>query len=371
MTAGVLDGVGQLVGHPVGHRAAPAGVGEDVHGGKIGCFDHSQGFRKLLLCLACKAADQVGGDGGPVKILTQQTAALQKSLRRVLSVHPFQGGIAARLEGQMEVGAEVGQGRRPTAEILGDGAGLQTAQPHPQGGDGMAESFQQVDEGDIPFQILSPAGDFDAGENDLVVPCLGKRLGLGHSGVNGFAAHRPTGEGDDAVGTEVAAPVLHLEHGPGPPLQPPGGEGLKDPAAEGIIQGHRLLPGACQLLQQVQKSPPVSAAAAATHSGSRTLARKDSSGCCWQTCVLERAAVWTITSGRSAVMKRRTAVSSAVRRKSGGKAESSNRPRHISRMRAPTKPPAPVTRIFFIGSSPHRTRNSSSTKTTAQQATDT
>ncbi len=45
------------------------------------------------------------------------------------------------------------------------------------------------------------------------------------------------------------------------PSSPPGGEGLKDPAAEGIIQGHRLLPGACQLLQQVQKSPPVSAAA--------------------------------------------------------------------------------------------------------------
>ena len=53
----------------------------------------------------------------------------------------------------MEVGAEVGQGRRPAAESLGDGAGLQTAQPHPQGGDGMAESFQQVDEGDIPFQL--------------------------------------------------------------------------------------------------------------------------------------------------------------------------------------------------------------------------
>ena len=86
-------------------------------------------------------------------------------------------------------------------------------------------------------------------------PGLGRRL------LHRQGAHRPPGIGDDAVGAEVGAAVLHLEHGPGPPLQPPGGEGLKDPAAEGIIQGHRLLPGACQLLQQVQKSPPVSAAA--------------------------------------------------------------------------------------------------------------
>ena len=43
---------------------------------------------------------------------------------------------------------------------------------------------------------------------------------------------------------------------------------------------------------------PTSSAPFATHSGSRTLARKESSGLCWQYWVL-RAAVWTMTSGCS------------------------------------------------------------------------
>ena len=87
----------------------------------------------------------------------------------------------------------------------------------------------------------------------------GQGVGLGRRRRDGLAAHRAPGEGDDAVGAEVAAAVLHLEHGPGPPGQPSGGEQLKVVALQGVIHRHRRLrrtPDA-PLLQPVQKGQPV------------------------------------------------------------------------------------------------------------------
>ena len=73
----------------------------------------------------------------------------------------------------------------------------------------------------------------------------------------GRGAHPPPGVRDDAVGAEVDAAVLDLQHGPSAALQAAGGQDLKGAAVEGVVQGGdglALLPGA---LQQTGEAQPV------------------------------------------------------------------------------------------------------------------
>ena len=136
--------------HPVGHLSGPRrpfllhrrrqlghgrrlgagadGVGEDVHGGKAALFDERQRLGEFLLRLAGEAGDEIGGDGGAVEIFVQQPYRFIEPGGVVSAVHALQGGVAAGLQRQVEVGAEVGELRRTAAEVLGDGAGLETAQ---------------------------------------------------------------------------------------------------------------------------------------------------------------------------------------------------------------------------------------------------
>ena len=126
-----------------------------------------------------EAADQVGGESGPVKVPAQEPAGLQKSGRRCIS-----GSSAARWR-RSRTGGPGGSGGtgcpgacRPAAEVLGDGPGLQAAQPHPAGRGRAAHRFDQVDEGFAGVQVAAPAGDLDAGDHDLVVARLGQGVGL-------------------------------------------------------------------------------------------------------------------------------------------------------------------------------------------------
>ena len=69
----------------------------------------------------------------------------------------------------MELGAQVRQRRRPAAEVLSDGAGLQTAQPQPHPRCRCRHRLQQVDQALAVFQVLAPGGDLDAGQHNLPV----------------------------------------------------------------------------------------------------------------------------------------------------------------------------------------------------------
>ena len=165
----------------------------------------------------------------------------------------------------MEVGTEVVQRRGPAAEVPGDGPGLQgpQAQPHvPRRG---GHRLQQIDEACPVPEVLAPGGDLDAGEDDLPVALLPQPAGLLHSGLYGQGTHRPPSVGDDAVGAEVDAAVLHLQHGPGPLPEAPGGQDLELTAAEGLVQLDHRLPLPDRRLQQVQKPHPVPGAGDQVH----------------------------------------------------------------------------------------------------------
>ena len=249
------------LGHIRRLGARADGVGEHVHGREAALLQKRQGGGELLLRLLGEAADHVGGDGGVVKVPPQQVHGLPEPGGVVPAVHPMQGGVAAGLQGQVEMGAQVGQSRRPAAEVLGDGPGLQAAQPQPQPGRGRRNGLHQVDEAGAVAEILAPGGDLDAGEHQLPIALGLKLAGLGYRLVQGQGAHRTPGKGDDAVGAEVHASVLHLQHGPGPGGQAPGRQHLEAPPPQGVIHRH---PGGAVpdlLLQQVQKGHPVPGAA--------------------------------------------------------------------------------------------------------------
>ena len=78
--------------------------------------------------------------------------------------------------------------------------------------------------------------------------------GLGHGCLHGQAAKPAPGVGDDAIGAEIHAAVLNFQHGPGAAGDSPGGQLLKVPPLEGLVNagaalacGHGLLHGLHQL----------------------------------------------------------------------------------------------------------------------------
>ena len=155
----------------------------------------------------------------------------------------------------MEVGAQVGQGGRPAAEFLGDGTGLQAAQPHPAFRGGGAEGLHQIDERAAVPEVRAPGGNLDPGEHQLPVTLTGKAFRFTDRVRQRQGTDGPAGVGDDAVGAEIDAAILHLEHGPGPSLQSTGAQALIGPPAQGVVHPDQRLcqPRPGQVLQRVQK----------------------------------------------------------------------------------------------------------------------
>ncbi|MPM96693.1 hypothetical protein SDC9_143858 [bioreactor metagenome] len=121
----LLDRIGHLSLHPGRRGAGPAGIGKNVHGGKPAAADKVQRALKLPLRFPRKAHNQVGGNAGAVEMRPQQLQRTGVAPGVVFPVHPPEGLVAAALERQMEVGAQIGQRRRPGAKLRGNGARLQ------------------------------------------------------------------------------------------------------------------------------------------------------------------------------------------------------------------------------------------------------
>ena len=86
--------------------------------------DECQRSFKFRLRLAGEADDQVGRDGAAGEIAVQQLDALQIARGIIFPVHPAQDAVAAALEAQMELRAEVFKAGERLAEFLVDGARL-------------------------------------------------------------------------------------------------------------------------------------------------------------------------------------------------------------------------------------------------------
>lgn len=254
----LLDGIGHLAGHLGGRSAGATGVGEDVHGGKAALLDEVQGLLEFILRLAGEAYDKVGGNGRAVIDFVEELHALIIPGRVILPVHPGKHRVTARLHGKMEVGTQVLQRGAAAAEVLRNGPGLQRAKAYTDvGGHRLTDGFHRVNEGGLSLQILSPGGNLNAGEDDLLIACLHQRFGLYSAIGQGQGADAATRIGDDAVGAEIDAAILDFQHGPGAALQPSGGQVLKGAALEGVVQNGDALVFLPGLLQQIHKAGAV------------------------------------------------------------------------------------------------------------------
>ena len=153
----------------------------------------------------------------------------------------------------MEVGAEVLMPRQGLAEGPVHHPRLQGTQADADVPGRPADRVDQRAQTGLLRQVPAPGGDLDARDHDLPVALLTEGNRLRHRLVQRQGPHRPPGVGDDAVGAEVAAPVLHLEHGPGPLPQTAGGQPLEAAALQRLVQALAPLPGAQGLEHLLQK----------------------------------------------------------------------------------------------------------------------
>ena len=87
-----------------------------MHGRKAAPAEERQALGKLLLRLSGKAHDHIRGDPGAVEERPEELHALFIPRGIVFPVHPAERGVAAGLHGQVEVGAQVGEGGAPAAK---------------------------------------------------------------------------------------------------------------------------------------------------------------------------------------------------------------------------------------------------------------
>ena len=231
---------GELARHGGGGRSRAAGIGEDVDHGKAAGAGKGEGFGEFLLRLAGEADDQVRRDGAAGEPFLQHADALQIARRVIVAVHAAQHAVAAALQAQVELRAEIRARGKAAAEVLVHHARLERAKAHAELRYGPADGFDQIGKRAAVLEIAAPRCDLDAREHDLAVAL--QRARLLHGLRQRQRAHRPAGVGDDAVGAEIAAAVLHLEHGAGARAEAPGRERLKGAAAHGVVQ-QDLLPG--------------------------------------------------------------------------------------------------------------------------------
>ena len=101
------------------------------------------------------------------------------------------------------------------------------------------------------------------GDHDLLITPLCQFLRLCHRQFQRRAADGATGIGNDAVGAEIDAAILHLHHGAGTLFQTARGQDLEFPAAQGVVHTFPMGAVLCRFQQQTQEF--LTAAAAANH----------------------------------------------------------------------------------------------------------
>ena len=154
------------------------GVGKNMDLREAAAADIVQGSGKLLLRFPGKTHDQVRCQGAVGEEAVQQAGRFGEAGGVVPAIHAAQGRIAAGLEGEVEMGAEIFKRRRPAAELLRNGTGLQAAQADTHSPGSGGHRLQKVDEALLPRQVLAPGGDLDAREHHLPIALTGKLLRL-------------------------------------------------------------------------------------------------------------------------------------------------------------------------------------------------
>ena len=189
--------------------------------------DKAQRLPEFFVRFAGESDDQVGRDGAAGEIRVQEADALVVARGVVLAVHAAQDAVAAALEAQVELRAEIWEARQRAAECFVDRPRFERAETDAHIRHGGADRREQVAQDGPVFPFLPPGGNFDAVNDDLTIALGGELLRLGDGSVQRHGAHAAARVGDDAIGTEIVAPVLHLQQRARPRGEAAGGQDLK------------------------------------------------------------------------------------------------------------------------------------------------
>ena len=131
--------------------------------------------------------------------------------------------------------AEPARRGEAAAEILGYHGRLQRAETYAHVGRRGGDGLDNVGNAGLAGQVDPVGRDFDAGQNYLAVALGVDARGLRRSGVQRQTAQAAAGVGDDAVGAEIDASVLNLQHGARAPRDGSGGKLLEHAALERLV----------------------------------------------------------------------------------------------------------------------------------------
>ena len=220
-----------LIGEIAGGSAAAAGVGEDMHLEETDLLQEGAALLKVFYRLTGEAADAVGGEAdGPVAVGGADVGHdLGVLLGGIDAAHPAQGGRAAALQAQVELGAELVHCGQPGDELRREHVGVQAAQADALDAIDLGALFHQFHE--VGAGVEAVAGQGDGAEHDLPVAGSGQLAQLVQDAGLGAAAHRAAGAGDDAVGALAVAAVLYFNERARVRLEPLHGQLLEPLAA--------------------------------------------------------------------------------------------------------------------------------------------
>ena len=165
----LLDCVRDLIRHFRGGRAGAARVREDVNFREAAGADKAQRLPEFFVRFAGESDDQVGRDGAAGEIRVQEADALVVARGVVLAVHAAQDAVAAALEAQVELRAEIWEARQRAAECFVDRPRFERAETDAHIRHGGADRREQVAQDGPVFPFLPPGGNFDAVDDDLAI----------------------------------------------------------------------------------------------------------------------------------------------------------------------------------------------------------
>lgn len=205
------DGVGEI--DSLGARAL--GVSKDVEVGEGEAFDEIDGGGEFVLGFTGEADHNIGAEGGLGHELASEPDTFGVVPGAVLTVHAAECGIAAGLQGGVNVAGDAGRGGHELEQGGGKVHRFDAGQADEGDGSFLQQAAEEVGELAAGAPLAAPAAKVDTGENDFGIAGGGEALGFGDNPIRGSGAGLSADARDDAKGAAIVAAVLDLEVGAG------------------------------------------------------------------------------------------------------------------------------------------------------------